>query len=209
MSSARFDISAKVPAGTTKAQSRVMLQNLLTDRFKLVLHHSKKESSIYVLLVAKGGPKLKESAKESTDGAVAAPPPGGQRMDGPGRGMMGKDGKPQLPPGVPRGTPMMIGEGQMIAPGGQIRMISNGATIGKFLDVLANQLDRPVTDMTGLSGTYDITLDFAVDPSIMQAKIAAMGGGPPPPEIAPPEGAAHDPRGAATIFSALTEPVGF
>jgi uncharacterized protein (TIGR03435 family) len=216
MSSARFDISARVPAGTTRAQSNVMLQNLLADRFKLVLHHSTKESSIYVLLVAKGGPKLKESAKESTDDAVAAPPPGGQRMDGPGRGMMdgpgrgmmGKDGMPQLPPGTPRGTPMMIGEGQMIAPGGQIRMISNGATIGKFLDVLANQLDRPVTDMTGLSGTYDITLDFAIDPSIMQAKMAAMGGGPPPPEMAPPEGAAQDPSGAATIFSALTDQLG-
>jgi uncharacterized protein (TIGR03435 family) len=80
--------------------------------------------------------------------------------------------------------------------------------IGKFLDVLANQLDRPVTDMTGLSGTYDITLDFAVDPSIMQAKMGAMGGGPPPPEMAPPEGAAQGPGGAATIFSALTEQLG-
>jgi uncharacterized protein (TIGR03435 family) len=208
MSSARFDISTKVPAGTTRAQSNVMLQNLLADRFKLVLHHSTKESSIYALLVAKGGPKLKESAKKSTDDAVAAPPPGGQRMDGPGRGMMGKEGKPQLPPGTPRGTPMMIGEGQRIAPGGQIRMISNGATIGKFLDVLASQLDRPVTDMTGLSGTYDITLDFAIDPSIMQAEMAAMGGGPPPPEMVPPEGAAQDPSGAATIFSALTDQLG-
>ena len=56
-------------------------------------------------------------------------------------------------------------------------MISNGATIGEFLDVLANQLDRPVRDMTGLSGRYDITLDFAIDPSIMQAKMAAMGEG--------------------------------
>jgi len=41
---------------------------------------------IYALLVAKGGPKLKESAKESTDDAIAAPPPGGQRMDGPDAG---------------------------------------------------------------------------------------------------------------------------
>ena len=34
MSSARFDISARVPAGTTKAQFNVMLQSLLADRFK-------------------------------------------------------------------------------------------------------------------------------------------------------------------------------
>ena len=96
MSSARFDISAKVPAGTTKAQSKVMLQNLLADRFKLVLHHSTKESSIYALLVAKGGPKLKESTKESTE-----------------------DGKLPLPPGTPKGAPMIIGEGQMMTPGGK------------------------------------------------------------------------------------------
>src|SRR5579872_3652428 len=95
MSSARFDMVAKVPAGTTKAQSRVMLQNLLAYRFKLVLHHSTKESSIYALVVAKGGPKLKESAKESTDDAAAASQPGGRGMDGPARGMMGKDGMPQ------------------------------------------------------------------------------------------------------------------
>ena len=63
-------------------------------------------------------------------------------------------------------------------------------------------------DMTGLSGRYDITLDFAIDPSIMQAKMAAMGGGPPPPGTASPEGSAQDPSGAATIFSALTEQLG-
>jgi uncharacterized protein (TIGR03435 family) len=207
MSSARFDISAKVPAGATKAQSNVMLQNLLADRFKLVLHHSTKESPIYVLLVAKGGPKLK-SAKESTDDAAATLPPGGQGMDGPGRGMMGKDGKPpQLPPGTPKGTPMIIGEGQMIGPGGKIRMISNGATMRAFLDVLANQLDRPVRDMTGLSGRYDITLDFAIDPAITQARMAAMGVGPPP-GMAAQEGAAPDPSGEGTIFLALTEQLG-
>jgi len=85
-------------------------------------------------------------------------------------------------------------------------MISNGATIGKFLDVLANQLDRPVRDMTGLSGTYDIILDFAVEPAVLQAKMAGMGMGPPP-GMAPPESAPQDP-GAGTIFSALTEQLG-
>ena len=122
--------------------------------------------------------------------------------------MMGKDGKPQLPPGTPKGTPMIIGEGQMMAPGGKIRMISNGVTIGEFVNRLARQLDRPVMDMTGLSGTYDIILDFGIDPSIMQARMAAMGGGPPPPGTASPEGAAQDPSGAPTMFSALTEQLG-
>ena len=199
MSSARFDLSAKVPAGVTKAESNVMLQHLLADRFQLVLHHSTKEASIYALVVAKGGSKLKEATADAT-----AAPDGGRGMDGPGRGMTGKDGKLQLPPGVAKGTPMMIGEGQMIAPDGKTRMIANGVTIGEFVDRLARQLDRPVMDMTGLNGSYDILLDFVVDPSLTQARMAAMGGGPPP---ASAEGAAQDPSGP-TLFSALTEQLG-
>src|SRR5580658_10452954 len=35
----RFDIQAKVPPGATRAQSDVMLQNLLVERFGLKIHH--------------------------------------------------------------------------------------------------------------------------------------------------------------------------
>ena len=86
-------------------------------------------------------------------------------------------------------------------------MIANGVTIGEFVNRLASQLDRPVMDMTGLSGSYDIILDFAIDPAIMQARMAAISGGPPPPGTASPEGAAQDPSGP-TMFSALTEQLG-
>ena len=37
---------------------RLMLQQLLADRFKLILHHETKETPVYELTVAKGGPKL-------------------------------------------------------------------------------------------------------------------------------------------------------
>jgi uncharacterized protein (TIGR03435 family) len=58
----RFDIVAKLPAGATVAQYRLMLQALLADRFKLTLHHEQKESQVYELEVGKNGPKLKASA---------------------------------------------------------------------------------------------------------------------------------------------------
>ena len=38
--------------------------------------------------------------------------------------------------------------------------------------------------------------------------MAATGGGPPPPGTDSPEGAAQDPSGAGTIFSALKEQLG-
>jgi uncharacterized protein (TIGR03435 family) len=116
---------------------------------------------------------------------------------------------PELPKGVGRGATMM-----MMAPGGKMRMVSNGTTMPRFIDILANQLDRPVLDMTGLTGTYDISLEFAPDSSGMQSKMAAMG-------MAPPPGAAGDGGGStggtaggateapvATIFSALPEQLG-
>ena len=38
-----------------------MVQKMLADRFKLSFHHDTKELSVYVLSVAKGGPKLAKS----------------------------------------------------------------------------------------------------------------------------------------------------
>jgi uncharacterized protein (TIGR03435 family) len=199
LESARFDIAAKLADGTTKEQSRLMLQNLLAERFKLVLHHSTKESSIYALLVAKGGSKLKESAVDPNATVAEGPPAAGRET-------IGKDGMPV--PNVRRG-----GTAMMMAPGGRLRMVSNGVTMGKFIDSLANQLDRPVVDMTALTGTYDITLDFAQDPAIMQARMAAMGIVAPPPGMGPDSGGAGrggstDADPAATIFSALPEQLG-
>ena len=39
----QFDVTAKVPEGATKAQFRIMMQNLLIERFKLAAHREKKD----------------------------------------------------------------------------------------------------------------------------------------------------------------------
>jgi len=54
----RYDISAKAGDAGGDDQLRAMLQNLLADRFKIALHHEKKDLPFYALLVAKNGPKL-------------------------------------------------------------------------------------------------------------------------------------------------------
>lgn len=54
----RFDISAKAADPAAEQQLRGMLQNLLSDRFKIALHREKKILPFYALLVAKNGPKL-------------------------------------------------------------------------------------------------------------------------------------------------------
>jgi uncharacterized protein (TIGR03435 family) len=61
--------SSEVKAGTAQTgkdhqnEARQRLQALLADRFQLVIHRETKEMPVYVLVVAKNGPKLEESTK--------------------------------------------------------------------------------------------------------------------------------------------------
>jgi uncharacterized protein (TIGR03435 family) len=52
-----YDISAKSSMAMTKAESRVMLQSLLAERFHLISHRSARTMSVFVLLAGKN-PKL-------------------------------------------------------------------------------------------------------------------------------------------------------
>jgi len=57
----RFDISALMPAKTTVADAKVMLQALLADRFSLALRKEERPLTAYALTAPKGKQKLKES----------------------------------------------------------------------------------------------------------------------------------------------------
>jgi uncharacterized protein (TIGR03435 family) len=57
----RYDITAKAPPNTSGEAVKLMLQALLADRFKLVLHKDNKPMPAFVLTVGKGKPKMKES----------------------------------------------------------------------------------------------------------------------------------------------------
>lgn len=65
MSSEPYDLVAKVPPGTTEAQRRVMLQNLLTERFQIRLHHEQRVLNAYELTIASGGLKLTAAAPDA------------------------------------------------------------------------------------------------------------------------------------------------
>jgi len=59
---ARFD-PAEYP-NITLDQRRAMLQQLLADRFKAVVHHEPKVFPVYALVVTKNGPKFSETRKD-------------------------------------------------------------------------------------------------------------------------------------------------
>ena len=61
LESDRFDVIAKAPPTTSTETVKLMLQALLADRFKLVVHTDSKPVAAFVLSAGKGKPKLKES----------------------------------------------------------------------------------------------------------------------------------------------------
>jgi len=62
----KYDVNGKAAdSNVTADQSRLMLQRLLEDRFKLMVHRETKEMPVYVLLPAKNGLKI-QAAKEGS-----------------------------------------------------------------------------------------------------------------------------------------------
>ena len=144
-SSQRFGIEAKMDSDTTAALSKLsgdqlqlahrqMLQALLADRFKLALHTETKDLPVFVLVIAKGGPKIHE-AKSGDTYANGVKNAGGEAI-GPHMAMM------------------RLGGGRIEAQGVPMDSLANG---------LAQQLGRKVLDKTGLKGNYDYTLEWTPD----------------------------------------------
>ena len=199
--SERFDVVAKVPEGATKEQVKIMLQNLLADRFKAAIHRETKEIPIYALVVGSKGPKLKEAV------VVEAPTSGPPPVMGPPK--RDEDGCPIPPPGY--GDRAHVNA--MITMNGACA-VSTGQTMSGLADMLSNQFDRPVVDQTGLTAKYDFKLRY--DPASVPRR--GMGlivvAGPPPGGM--PGGGDGGRRGsdaqerepAPTIYVALQEQLG-
>jgi len=72
----RYDLVAKAEGNSTDAQIKLMVQTLLADRFKLRLHHERKELSAYVISVGKSAPKLFPSKADEIHALRFAPQTG-------------------------------------------------------------------------------------------------------------------------------------
>jgi uncharacterized protein (TIGR03435 family) len=203
LDSEQFDIVAKVPKGATKEQVKVMLQNLLAERFKLTLHRETKELPVYALEVGSKGPKLKDSTATGTP--PAAPPP---LSPVPGKGgiRIAPDGCPEMP-AMAAGR---AGNFMMMTPHGEC-LISNGQTMDSLATHLSNRFDRPVIDQTGLHGKYDLRLRF--DPASMPggrggSVMTKDGPGLGPDGGDPANRTAPDGIPPPSIFLALQEQLG-
>jgi len=178
----RFDIAAKIPQGASENQVPEMLQALLADRFKLVLHRGTANRSLYALVVAKGGLKLKVAAPEAgapVSAAAADPdaPPGvdsfyGVIQDRTTTTANGKDStativNPRMGTVRETGDPYRIQRWE--APSTSLEGLAD------LLDKVA-PLSSPVIDMTGLKGRYQLVLEVSLaDLSGARPSIPASG----------------------------------
>jgi uncharacterized protein (TIGR03435 family) len=202
MGAERFNIQATLPEGASPDQAPEMLQALLAERFKLKVHRESKEHAMYALVVAKNGPKLKESPPEveAPAGESAPSEPGlgkGQvRING------SMEGKGVVVTGGPGGQMRMS-----MGPGGTMHMEAAKMTLSSFAEMLSRFVDRPVVDMTELKGNYQVSLDLAMEDLRSMARSAGVmipgpGGGGEAGSA--PANAASDPSGSS-IFASMQQ----
>jgi uncharacterized protein (TIGR03435 family) len=147
----RYDLVAKleadvnpatfVPGNDSPGPMQLALRNLLEDRFKLKVHRETREMDIFALVMARPdgspGPGLKPTTQDCAAVAAAArqgtPPP-----TGPNAPFCGIQG----------------------APG---RLKFGGLPAASLATAFAGPAGRMVVDRTGLAGSWDFELTFAVE----------------------------------------------
>ena len=187
--SERYDIEAKAEGTIAQGQLPLMLQSLLEGRFQLKAHKETRELPVYDLVVARGGSKMKLS-EDQTPPAPVPPPTAGDRGAGARGAAPGPGGRGGPFPGgpLPRGAFF----------GGRGSLQATAAQLSTLVNFLTNQLGRPVYDKTGLTGLFDIKLDWT--PGAEQATLP-FG---PNPDAPPPPADASGP----SLFTALQEQLG-
>jgi uncharacterized protein (TIGR03435 family) len=165
----KFDIQAKVAGPDVAAvsrltfnQRRAMFRQILAEQFKLATHTETRQLPVYVLTVAKGGPKFKEHVPDPTH---------------PEREKNGQGG-------------FMVSSN---------KITTQGTTMAYFLAFLSQKVGRTFIDKTGLTGTYDLTLQWTPDDgaTVVPAQARADGAQQPPAGDSGP-----------SIFTAIQEQLG-
>jgi uncharacterized protein (TIGR03435 family) len=152
MSTVRFEVDAKLPAGATNEQVPLMFQSLLEERFGLTWRREPKEMQVYSVLVGKDGPKLKEAQKSPFGNALA----------------MGTDGKPRS----------LVSFGGTAS---SVTVTAPSASLLTLVGVTSRFTGKPLVDDTGIQGDYNFTLTFAPEVTTGVGIFAGNPDGPSDP----------------------------
>lgn len=190
-----YEVDATMPPDTTKARYQVMMQQLLRERFHLAIHWEKRAFPGYELVIAEGGPKLKESR----------PNPEAAASDSSALAKRNGEGLPPLPSGpqlrTSLGWGVIIVQAQEKAVSDLVKIM--GRMINQSMGENPNDFASPkarVLDKTGLTATYDFTLRFSCE----LCQFAVANGAVAPPTPIP----ADSPGGEPGIFAAVQKQLG-
>ncbi len=146
----RFDVLAKVPADSTPETQKLMLQSLLEDRFKLVVHNDTRPLPTYALTVGKKL-HLKEADGMGETGcklqtASGAPAEGGIR----------------IVTSNPNGVMTTVN----LEPGGTLQYVCRNMTMAAFAEGLPGMMGSslgpgPVLDQTGMKGAWNFDIRWS------------------------------------------------
>jgi uncharacterized protein (TIGR03435 family) len=177
----RFDVVVQAEKGAALTDPDgfpgpvlAMVRAVLADRFGLVTHNEVRERPVYALVTARPdrrlGAGLTLADTDCADGLrrMVAPAPG------------------QRPPGPP---PCSFG-------GGPGRIQGNVVTLAMFGSMLAGTVGRPVIDRSGVTGHFNITLEYTPEAGITSHLPAGVPQDPPARSDAP------------SLFTALQEQLG-
>jgi uncharacterized protein (TIGR03435 family) len=169
--SEHFDIVANSEAANLTPRDRwKMIGALLVERFKLKVHSEAREIPVFALVLARSDGRLGSALRKSE---VA-------------------DCTPPTAPGEPPDRSRFNSCGVMAA--GPGRMNFKGVTMDAFAKNLSDRVGRPVVDHTGLTGRYDLDVEFAPQP------LRADG--------ADPASVDRPADGAPSIYTAIQEQLG-
>jgi uncharacterized protein (TIGR03435 family) len=138
----RYVVAAKLPKETTPKLLQLMLQQLLTERFQINLHHGSRTLPVYDLVwrrvVRSWGPpeKLPEYKDEAEERAA-------QEMKAYAL-MMAEHNAHERDPHI----------------GAHLSFTLSSATAQEFAEKLSSYVDRPVRDRTQLPGVYAFALNW-------------------------------------------------
>ena len=145
-----FEIHALAEGNPSRDQVRHMVQSMLADRFKLELHTVTAEASVLALVLEKPG----------TTGPTLRPHSEGDPCDA------------RMPPrdtaaiSVGAFPPACDAITVVDKPHGAILLAARDIAVKQIVGLVSSlgRLGRPVVDRTGLTGSFDFTLEFTPQP---------------------------------------------
>jgi uncharacterized protein (TIGR03435 family) len=152
INSDRYTIKAKAPG--VKSQMMMhgpMLQALLEDRFRVKVHHETRDVPVYMLNIAKGGPKL-QAFKPGTCNVY--------------------DPAADFPPPPPPGNPCHNRGGM---DNGVLMLDIPATTLDEFARFALGVMDRPVINKTGITGRFNFHLEYVPDETSSSGRVSATG----------------------------------